>query len=170
MSRTIFAKPDTNEQTIDLRESPVCPDGFIKMQAERPEQGDYIAQADGTWLEVVASLDETKAAKLKEINDWADQTLSKITSAYPHHEVVSWDKQEAEARKFLLDSGAYTPLLDALAAARGIDKAELCQRVVVKAELFQQLTGQVFGQRQKLEDLLDQADSVEAVEAIEVTQ
>ena len=167
MSRTIFAKPDTNEQTIDLRESPVCPDGFIKMQAERPEQGDYIAQADGTWLEKVASLDETKAAKLQEINDWADAELSTVTGIYPRHEVVSWDKQEAEARKYLADHNSHTPMIDQICQGRGIDKAVICQRIIDKAEAFQAFTGNVIGRRQALEDRLELANSVEQVKGIE---
>ena len=46
--KSFFAKLETGEQFVDMRESPVCPDGFIEMQYERPE-GDYIAAIDGTW-------------------------------------------------------------------------------------------------------------------------
>lgn len=51
MSKTVYAKPATTEQFIDMRENPVCSEGFIQMQSERPENGEWIAQPDGTWTE-----------------------------------------------------------------------------------------------------------------------
>ncbi len=166
MPRTVYGKPQTNEQMIDLREHPVQPDGFILMQDERPENGDWIAQDDGTWFEVVPTLADAKNDKLKEINQWADAELRKVTSTYPQHEVVSWDKQETEARKFLADPNSHTPLLDQICQGRGIDKALLCQRIIEKANSYLSLTGSVVGRRQALEDQLDLAETVDQVNQI----
>lgn len=58
MKRTAFAKPGTNEQFIDMRETPVCPDGFVPAQSERPEGDNWIADSDGNWVESVATEDD----------------------------------------------------------------------------------------------------------------
>lgn len=166
MNKTIFAKPGTSEQVIDLRENPVCPEGMIQMKSERPETGDWIAQADGTWQEVIATLDEVKAAKLYDINQWADKQLNAITHTYPQHEVISWDQQQIESKALLKDPTAETPLLTTLAENRGIDKTELANRVISKSNQFAMLSGQVFGTRQKLEDQLELAITTAEVEAI----
>lgn len=75
-----------------------------------------------------------------------DRRLAALTAGYPDSEVLSWDKQEAEAR------AGGGPLVSALAAARGIDEQELIRRILAKAEAFAVLSGTIIGQRQALED------------------
>ncbi|WP_067586382.1 hypothetical protein [Endozoicomonas ascidiicola] len=166
MKRTFFAKPGTDEQLIDMRDAPACPEGFINMQSERPETGDWLAQADGTWLEKVISLAEAKHHKLTEINEWADCELCFITDEYPETEIKSWDKQEAEARKLLADSHSHAPLLNAIARQRHINLITLAEKVVIKADAFAELSGSVFGRRQLLEDQVNTATTIKDVEAI----
>lgn len=60
--------------------------------------------------------------------------------------MLSWDKQEAEAR------AGGGPLVSALAAARGLDEQELIRRILAKADTFAVLSGTIIGQRQALED------------------
>ena len=115
------------------------------------------------------TLEEAKAEKLSEINSKADQALDNILATYPSSEVLSWDKQEQEARNWLLDDSTPTPLLDGIAASRGIDKALLVQKVIEKADAFAALSGAIFGKRQMLEDQCLVADTVEQVVAIEVS-
>ena len=47
------------------------------------------------------TLDEAKAAKLTEINAACDAEIGAIKATYPDTEVMSWDKQEQEARALL---------------------------------------------------------------------
>ncbi len=95
------------------------------------------------------------ATKLTDINASCEAEIAAISAGYPSSEVLSWPKQEAEARAWTADNQAVTPLLDSLAAARGISKAELASRVIAKADLFAQLSGAIIGKRQGLEDQLD---------------
>lgn len=98
---------------------------------------------------------QLKAERLAHINRTCDAVLGELKAGYPGGEVLSWSKQEAEARAFAADAAAATPLLDALAAAREITKADLAARVIVKADAFAALSGALIGKRQKLEDQLD---------------
>ncbi len=113
-----------------------------------------------------SDLDELKAAKNAEINAACESAIAAIRAGYPESEVLSWPKQEAEARAFVADAAAATPLLDALAAARDIDKAELAARVIAKADAFAAISGALIGNRQKLEDQLAAATTAEEAAAI----
>ena len=116
--------------------------------------------------EYVASMDDLKAAKLAEVNYAYDEATSSLVATYPQTELLTFDKQEQEARAWLADNSVSTPLIDALAQGRGIDKAGLIHRIIVKADAFALATGYLTGQRQRYEDLLDAATTVEEVEAI----
>ena len=116
----------------------------------------------------VPTLDEAKAAKLSEINAAADRAIATLTATYPDREISTFDKQEAEARAYIADSTALTPLLSALAQARGIPLDELVRRVLAKADAFAEASGSIIGQRQALEDRLGVCTTVEEVQAIAV--
>lgn len=110
-----------------------------------------------------------KVTKLQEINMGCQVALAALTPTYPERELLTFDKQEAEARAYQENSGANVPLLKALAAARGITVDDLAARVLAKSEAFAVASGALIGQRQRMEDLLDNCESAEAVQAIEVT-
>lgn len=114
-------------------------------------------------------LADAKTAKLAEINTACQRTLESLTPTYPERELTTFDKQETEARAYLADATASTPLLSALAAARGIELADLVGRVIAKADAFASASGYIIGQRQALEDQLDAAETVEAVQGIVVS-
>lgn len=116
----------------------------------------------------VPTLDEAKAAKLSEINAAADRTIATLTATYPDREISTFDKQESEARAYAADATASTPLLSALAQARGIELSELVQRVIAKADILAMASGSIIGQRQALEDRLDTCTTIEDVQAITV--
>ena len=118
------------------------------------------------YIPPVPTLEEAKAAKLAEINTAANKTMAALTTTYPDHEISTFDKQEAEARAYMADPEAPTPLLSALAKARGIDMDELVKRVIAKAGVFAVASGYVIGQRQALEDQLDACRTVKEVQNI----
>ena len=107
-----------------------------------------------------------KARKLTEINDAYQQAIATLTPTYPDDERLTFDKQEQEARAWLADNSASTPFVDALAAGRQMDKAELVNRIIAKADAFALASGSLTGQRQRYEDLLKDAQDAEAVAAI----
>lgn len=114
----------------------------------------------------VPTFEEAKAAKLAEINKAADKAIAALTTTYPDREISTFDKQEAEARAYTADPEAPTPLLSALAKARGIDMDELVKRVIAKADAFATASGYIIGQRQALEDQLDACRTVKEVQNI----
>lgn len=111
-------------------------------------------------------LDELKAIKLNEINILYQQSIATLTPTYPDDERLTFDKQEQEARAWLADNSFSTPFVDALAAGRQMDKAELVSRIIAKADAFALASGSLTGQRQRYEDMLDVAETPEAVAAI----
>lgn len=94
------------------------------------------------------------ATQLAIVNFDCETAIAKITAGYPSSEVLSWPKQESEARAYIADNAAATPLLDALSQARGVAKADLAGRVIAKADAFSALSGSLIGKRQALEDAL----------------
>lgn len=121
---------------------------------------------------VPPTIAELLDAKLIEINKSFETEMSALTSQYPASEMLSWSKQETEARAYILDDTAITPLLDSLAEARNIDKFELVNRVIVKADGFATFSGMTIGKRQGLEDAIEVLraspdTTVEDVEAIQ---
>lgn len=113
-------------------------------------------------------LDDLRAAKLSEINAAADRAIGTLTATYPDREISTFDKQESEARAYAADATASTPLLSALAEARGIPLSDLVERVLAKADAFAVASGSIIGQRQALEDRLDACTTREEVQGITV--
>lgn len=159
----------------------VCPGNATTVPPPAYEEG-YVRQFDPatkTWSQLPVDeaypppvdppLEEVKAAKLAEINAECQRMLESLTPTYPERELTTFDKQESEARAYAADATASTPFLSALAAARGIELADLVQRVIAKADAFTVASGYIIGQRQALEDRLDAAQTVEDVQAVVVS-
>lgn len=112
------------------------------------------------------TLDEAKAAKLTEINAACDAEIEAIKVSYPDTEVMTWDKQEGEARALVLDATADTLLIDSIASARGLDRVELANRIIANADQFAMASGASLGKRQALKDEINAATTVEQVAEI----
>lgn len=113
-----------------------------------------------------SSIEELKKLKLDEINNEYNTAASLLVVTYPEIELLTFDKQEQEARAWLEDNSIETPLVDALAEGRQIEKADLVNRIINKSDLFAIQTGYLTGQRQKYEDQLELATTKEEIEAI----
>lgn len=112
------------------------------------------------------TLDELKAAKLAEVNAAYDMAASSLVNTYPATELLTFDKQEQEARAYAADSSASTPFLAGLAKARGITLDDLVGRVIAKSDMFASAVATLTGQRQRYEDLLDATTTAEEIAAI----
>jgi hypothetical protein len=112
---------------------------------------------DPEWTNAPAPLtvNELISNQLNAVNGACELAIAQISAGYPASEVLSWPKQETEARAWLANNSAATPLIDALASTRGVPKTELVSRIIEKADLFAQVSGQLIGQRQAREDQLD---------------
>lgn len=162
-----FCVPHPDDDTV--------PDEVRRQFAELWADVDAYAEAhpemvteEQPYVPPVPTLEEVKAAKLSEINAAADRAIATLTATYPDRELATFDKQESEARAYAADATASTPLLSALAQARGIPLDELVRRVLAKADAFAVASGSIIGQRQALEDRLDVCTTVEEVQSIAV--
>lgn len=138
------------------------PEGAVKMQKPQPTTY-HKAKPDGKWT---PDVDRAKSAKLAEINTTYNAATSALVATYPQTELLTFDKQEKEARSWYVDNSVATPFLDGLALARGIDKAELVRRVIAKSDAFQTAVATLTGLRQRYEDQLSMATTAEEVAAI----
>lgn len=111
-------------------------------------------------------LEEQRTAAMERVNNGYQAELSAVLSTYPESETLTWDKQDQEARAWAADSSAATPHLDAIAAGRGMGKAELVSRILAKSDAWIQASGSATGKRQALEDQVGAATSLDEVSNI----
>ena len=110
-----------------------------------------------------ASLGEQKAAALARINQQSQTIADALTAGYPEFEKLTWEDQRREAHAWEADNTTATPYIDALAAERGIDRADYLARTLAKTKAFATAAQKLVGQRQKFEDQI-KAIKVEAGE------
>ena len=140
---------------------------------------DYIPQQPGPryqwdasakrWLYVPSDAESlwfTKQDAMRQVNTFYAAVLSDVRSTYPDDEVTSWAKQETEARAWVANNAAPTPLLSAIATGRGVPFALLVTKVIDKADLFAARTGALIGARQRTEDQIAAAKTVSDVEIL----
>lgn len=94
------------------------------------------------------------ARKRRQIHDEARRRRDLLAPNYPQHEIDTWDQQRREAVAYTDDPTTDTPLLSAMATARGWTVADLASRVLVKAEAFAVAGGEILGRQQAAEDQL----------------
>lgn len=137
----------------------------------RPE-GSLFDIVDGAVVIVyppAKTLDQLKATKLAELADAFAQRMGAVKAGYPDDEIQSWFDQKGEAVAFTANPAAATPLLSAMAGARGISVADLAARVLVKAAGYAETAGLLIGKRQRYEDAVNAATNLVAVSSIEWT-
>jgi len=113
-----------------------------------------------------AQLDRARTERLTGINADADALVGELAATYPEREIQSWPQQVKEAEALALSPTADAPLLSALAAARGVDRADLAARVLAKASAYAAASGAIIGARQRLEDLLSAAQTLDELSAV----
>ena len=121
-------------------------------------------------LELPASAEaQLRAARIERLaaaNAATDELLARLSVSYPDLEVASWPQQVKEAEALQADPAADAPLLDSLAAARGIEREDLAGRVLAKSAAYCAASGTIIGARQRIEDLLDAAQDADALAAV----
>lgn len=114
----------------------------------------------------VVSLSDLKTAKMLEVNSAFESVITTMKAGYTEDEIKSWDKQENEARAYVLDAGATVPLLTAMATAGGTTVSALVTRVIIKADLWATNYGAELGKKQGLEDAILVAATAHDVAAV----
>ncbi len=111
-------------------------------------------------------LEKLREKKLAEIRQKFQGVVDSIKSQYAPYEIESFADQRAEWRAWVAGNTAKTPIVDALAQARGIDREVLLQRIGEKVTQIVQLQGT----QNKLEDQVKSMDKVEYIEAVNVDE
>lgn len=158
----------------DARFIDALPEGAtatILSRAEGPVDADYLRRTLEFYGYPVGpellTLEELKAAKLAQINEGCQSALAALTPTYPEKELLTFERQEREARALLAGDGSDVAHITAIASGRGIPVAELARKIVAKADAFSLASGLLIGRRQQYEDLLEDAQTKEAVAAIQ---
>lgn len=102
-------------------------------------------------LETVLPFSSTKSKGLAKVNDTFEEEVALITRGIPVSEILTWSKQEQEARAYLLDRIAPTPLIDSICLTRECDKSYLVSKILEKADAYAVAVGMLTGIRQRLE-------------------
>ena len=140
------------------------PSGNAEIWEEKPEhyivEAEWLAQrqAEADAAEQVRLNDPVLARneKYAEINNDCQAALSALTFTYPDRELLTFERQEREARALLAgDSAADVTHITAIAQGRGIPVEELAQKIIAKADAFALASGWLIGMRQKYEDQLN---------------
>lgn len=111
-------------------------------------------------------LEKLKENKLFEIRQKFQGIVDFIKSQYAPYEIESFADQRAEWRAWMADNTAKTPIVDALAQARGIDREVLLQRIGEKVTQIVQLQGT----QNRIEDSVKMLNDVEGIEAVNVDE
>lgn len=116
-----------------------------------------------------AVISAEKSAKLADINQQAQAFINDLAKydETPSFERDTWLEQAKEAKAWVADPDAQTPILELIAKMRGVSLDLLRQKAYDKAIAYQQVAAIVAGQRQAYEDRLNAAETLEQVQAIE---
>lgn len=91
------------------------------------------------------------------------------TDKIPEFELQSWNLQAIEAKAWAQNPKSPTPVLNEIAAARGVPADVLKQAALRKTLAYEKLTAHVVGQRQALQTRIEAAKSLDELNAIEIT-
>ena len=188
----IFNKNGHWETTIPERPQSVA-EGYFMLEGESLEQtyaysdgrqiwqtdiappSQYHRLEDGQWIlpkdRQPHLLADAKAAKLHRLNDAAQAFIHDAAGLdnVPDFEFASWSIQAAEAKAWAAEPSAPTPVLDQIAASRGIPAATLKAAALRKTLAYERLSAHIAGQRQALQSKIAAAKTQTALDAIEIT-
>ena len=149
-------------------------DGLTVMSASEPapsqyhviDAGMWVLTADGTTAQLAAA----KAEKISNLNASAQAFINSAAEIdkLPEFEGQTWTIQAAAAKAYAADNTADTPVLDQIAASRGIDADKLKAAALRKTLAYEKLTAHVAGQRQALQSKIEAAKTQAALDKIAV--
>nr|DAS78147.1 MAG TPA: hypothetical protein [Bacteriophage sp.] len=149
-------------------------DGKTVQEATTPPPSEYHIIQDGKWVlptdREAAILEESKAEKIIDLNSAAQAFIDRAAGIdkIPGFEVQTWVIQAAEAKAWAANKSAQTPILDQIAASRGIDAAKLKAAALRKTLAYEKLTAHIAGQRQALQSKIEAAKKQSDLDKIEI--
>lgn len=121
-------------------------------------------------IDEVQRLIDIRSAKLSAINAAAQAYINRASGAdlLPAYEVQSWPLQALEAKSWQADPTAATPILDGIAAARGVAADTLKAAALRKTLAYEAVCARVAGRRQALQTAVEKAKTVADIDAVAV--
>jgi len=112
-------------------------------------------------------LSDLKKRKIEIITLAFTNSVETLTTALPH-EMVSWRKQEDEARAYSADNTVATPFIDAQLVTRdlGETKDELIAKIIANADAYQVAYATLLGKFQNLTNRINTATTVDKLNLI----
>ena len=135
----------------------ILPDNAINSHKYLTNNGYRLLELDNPYNEdgsfVKLTDDMLKPFMLETANSTYENTVVSLTAGVPASEVLTWTKQEQEARAYLVDNSVSTPLINGIIANRSkYTKDELVLKIIEKADAYAAAIGQLVGIRQDVED------------------
>lgn len=133
--------------------------GYIMLDIENPVSN-HIENEDGTISTTFRELTNAELLPyaLKDINKEYEDAVRKLTIDTPDSEKQTWVKQESEARAYLSDNMALTPLIDAMCETRNCTKEYMVNKIIEKADAYAVAIGRLTGLRQAKEKFITQGE------------
>lgn len=97
---------------------------------------------------------EKASEKRREALAASDGAVAAYMNQFSQVERETWSKQQAEVEAFVADPKSPTPVLDGLAAARGISREEQIEKAKAKVTAFVPLSCYIVGKQQGYEDVI----------------
>lgn len=129
---------------------------------------------NGKWVlpddAAAQQLADAKAAKMQQLNAAAQAYIDAAaeTDKLPAFEVQTWPLQAAEAKAWAADNTVPTPVLDGIAAARGVPVDQLKAAALRKTLAYEALTAHIAGQRQALQSKIEAASTQAELDKIKI--
>lgn len=136
------------------------------------EQLAYIEGICANWVQPLGqegnlTVEQAKITKTIQITDAFNQAVTAISTALPH-EMVSWRKQEEQARAWNIDNTVATPIIDAILLTRdlGETKQQFVDIIITNANAYEAAYGTILGKFQNLSRVISNATTVSELETI----
>lgn len=119
-------------------------------------------------FEFPQTLAEAKSKKLSIFSTQYESAVKAMIGDTDTSEMASWTKQESEARAWIADNTALTPVIDNLLIGRnmGETKAQLVAKIIAKADGYAVAYSQVLGQYHAKQKSIEACATVEEVNAL----
>lgn len=139
----------------------IVPPGYVEYDPQNPPAAMVTALAP--------TLEEARTSKLAEINAGYSAVMAYIQAGYPPEEVLSWERQAAQARELTQNPAAEAAFVRGLADAKSLPVEEMCARILANAASWEPVAAMLTGQRQVMEEVAYLAETVEGVQSIKVS-
>ena len=116
-------------------------------------------------------IEKVRSQKIIKLNTLFGVALDALAGIRAQGEMVSWTKQEAEARAYMLDNTTKTPFIDALLLGRGLGetKEALVALILAKADAYEVSYASLLGKFHAYQKNIESASSLEVLKAIVIT-